>query len=447
MLEKLTTHDVQDVSALFSLADKCARAAEGRAWHSSAAPGSKEASKPNAGTSTQGVGGRGKKKKKKAGGSQSLARAPTMAAVAAAANGGRSGQRGDKHPRQPSNSDEGGAKCPVHNSTRHTASECWEIKKLAEQFRKKMQQQSRQDGAPSRQREGKQKMGKREEEEMEFQDAKRALKAVYGNSDSESSGNERCKTLHVMFGGSWDITSQRVVKTLRREIAAVAPTPKAVPHLKWMETPIGFDASDCPKSMAGAGQLLLLVSPTIANIKLYHVLIDGGAALNLISLAAFKKLQIPVGKLQPSRPFSSVGLVSVMPRGCISLPVTFRTAENFRTESILFDIAEVSLPFNAILGRPTLYRFMAVAHYGYLVLKMPTPDGVLRIRGDLDAGACALEKLQALAVAREAVAEPRDQSTAPPGSCQRVSTSAPRVQLSAGEDVPMKTIQIGADAA
>jgi hypothetical protein len=249
-----------------------------------------------------------------------------------------------------------------------------------------------------------------------------------------------------MFEGSWDITSRRVVKTLRREIAAAAPTPKAASHLKWMETLIGFDAFDCPKSMAGAGQLPLLVSPTIANIKLYHVLIDGGAALNLISLAAFKKLQILMGKLQPSRPFSGVGPVSVMSRGCISLPVTFRAAENFRTESILFDVAEVSLPFNAILGRPALYRFMAVAHYGYLVLKMPTPDGVLRIRGDRDAGACALEKLQALAVAREAVVEPRDQRTAPPGSRQRVSTSAPRVQLSAGEDVPTKTIQIGADA-
>jgi hypothetical protein len=214
-----------------------------------------------------------------------------------------------------------------------------------------------------------------------------------------------------------------------------------------METPIGFDASDCPKSMAGAGQLPLLVSPTIANIKLYHVLIDGGASLNLISLVAFKKLQILMGKLQPSRPFSGVGPVSVMPRGCISRPVTFRTPENFRTKSILFDVAEVSLAFNAILGRPALYRFMAVAHYGYLVLKMPSPGGVLRIRGDRDAGACALEKLQALASVREAVAEPRDQSTASSGSRQRVSTPAPYVQLSTGEDVLMKTIQIGADAA
>jgi hypothetical protein len=56
----------------------------------------------------------------------------------------------------------------------------------------------------------------------------------------------------------------------------------------WMEMPISFNGSDCPKSMVGAGQLPLIISPTIANIKMYHVLIDGGAALNLISLAAIK---------------------------------------------------------------------------------------------------------------------------------------------------------------
>jgi hypothetical protein len=34
MLEKLATHDVETVTMLFALADKCARAAEDRAWHS-----------------------------------------------------------------------------------------------------------------------------------------------------------------------------------------------------------------------------------------------------------------------------------------------------------------------------------------------------------------------------------------------------------------------------
>jgi hypothetical protein len=34
MLEKLATHEVETVTTLFALVDKCARAAEGRAWHS-----------------------------------------------------------------------------------------------------------------------------------------------------------------------------------------------------------------------------------------------------------------------------------------------------------------------------------------------------------------------------------------------------------------------------
>jgi hypothetical protein len=288
MLEKLT-HDVQDVSTLFSLADKCAKATEGHAWHSPAAQAAKGERKPSAEAQTQGSGNNNNNNNnKKAGSNKPLAGVPT--AAVAVAGGGRGGPRGDKRPCQPSNSDDDSTKCPVYNSTRQTVSECQEIKKLTEQFREKMQQ--RQDGAPSHQREGKQKVDSQEEKnvEMEFQDAKRALKAVYGHSDSESSDNEHCKTLHVMFKGSWAITSRRVFKTLRREIAVAAPAPKAAPHRKWVETPIGFDASDCPKSMTGAGQLSLLVSPTISNIKLYHVLIDGGVALNLISLVAFKKL-------------------------------------------------------------------------------------------------------------------------------------------------------------
>jgi hypothetical protein len=99
--------------------------------------------------------------------------------------------------------------------------------------------------------------------------------------------------------------------------------------------------------------------------------------------------------------------VLVMSCGCISLPVKFGMTENFRTESVLFDVVEVSLPFNAILCRSALYQFMAVANYENLVLKMPSSNGVPEILGDCDTGACALEKLQALAVARVAATEPR----------------------------------------
>jgi hypothetical protein len=96
MLEKLATHDIQDVSALFSLANKCARAAEGRAWHSPAAQVAKgESTMPSVRGQPpgggNGNGGNKKKKKKKAGGNQPLAGAPTTAA--ATADGGHGGKR------------------------------------------------------------------------------------------------------------------------------------------------------------------------------------------------------------------------------------------------------------------------------------------------------------------------------------------------------------------
>jgi hypothetical protein len=62
------------------------------------------------------------------------------------------------------------------------------------------------------------------------------------------------------------------------------------PHHKWMETSIGFDTSGCPQEHGGSRPSFTGHSLTIANVKLYHVLIGGGAALNLISLAAFQKL-------------------------------------------------------------------------------------------------------------------------------------------------------------
>jgi hypothetical protein len=43
----------------------------------------------------------------------------------------------------------------------------------------------------------------------------RRMEWGYYYFDSKSSDNERRKTLYVMLGGSWDITSCRIVKNLR----------------------------------------------------------------------------------------------------------------------------------------------------------------------------------------------------------------------------------------
>ena len=123
-----------------------------------------------------------------------------------------------------------------------------------------------------------------------------------------------------MYVRSWELVSRWDVKTLRREVLSAKPgVPKAAPHHRWRNTTISFRPSDCPENMAGAGVLPLVTAPVIANIRLYHMLIDGGAGLNVISYTTFKQLQIPESKLTPSRPFSEVGPHLVFPLGSITL--------------------------------------------------------------------------------------------------------------------------------
>jgi hypothetical protein len=121
----------------------------------------------------------------------------------------------------------------------------------------------------------------------------------------------------------------------------------------------------------------------------------------------------------------------------------FGTEENFRTENVQFDVTEVNLPFNAIIGRPALYRFMVVAHYGYLVLKMPSPAGVLTVQGDRTAAVAVVEKLHALAAGLAPAASA--ERSEPSSSRARAPAKAPKVHPSDTDDVPVKTIQVGAE--
>jgi hypothetical protein len=52
-------------------------------------------------------------------------------------------------------------------------------------------------------------------------------------------------------------------------------------------------------------------------------------------------------------------------------------------EYIRFEVADFKSSYHAILGRPTLAKFMVVPHYNYLLPKMPGKTSVLTFCGDL----------------------------------------------------------------
>jgi hypothetical protein len=75
---------------------------------------------------------------------------------------------------------------------------------------------------------------------------------------------------------------------------------------------------------------------------------------------------------------------AAIPLGSMVLLVTFvETRENYRTEYIKFEVADFETSYHAILGRLAIAKFMAVPHYTYLVLKMPSPARVFSLQGDL----------------------------------------------------------------
>jgi hypothetical protein len=219
MLEKLATHDVETVTMLFALADKCARVAEGRAWHSA----------PQTGVSQMGSSGAitqdGKEKKKKnCGHERPLSAAP----VVAAATGGRNER--NKRPR-PQGGNSGS--CPVHPNSRHSASECREIIKLTKCVSERREQTSK-DGSPPRRRPSKERVDDGEvvagEWDLGYQSPEQVLKDILTGDSDSGDDTDRRKKLYVMYDGSWELTSRRNVKSLCREVLSATPGSQRRPH-------------------------------------------------------------------------------------------------------------------------------------------------------------------------------------------------------------------------
>jgi hypothetical protein len=107
------------------------------------------------------------------------------------------------------------------------------------------------------------------ERELEYQSPEGDLKDVFTEDSDSGDDSDRRKKLYVMYGGSWELTSRRNVKSLCCEVLSATPgVPKATPHQRWRSTTISFRASDCPDNMAGAGILPLITalsSPTCGS--------------------------------------------------------------------------------------------------------------------------------------------------------------------------------------
>jgi hypothetical protein len=125
----------------------------------------------------------------------------------------------------------------------------------------------------------------------------------------------------------------------------------------------------------------------VAGSRLNKVLIDGGSGLNVLFTKTLKKMKLDITHMLTKSTSPFYGIVpgnAAIPLGSVVLPVSFgESRDNYRTEYVKFEVTDFETSYHAILGRPAIAKFMAVPHYTYLVLKMPSPAGVLSLQGDL----------------------------------------------------------------
>jgi hypothetical protein len=117
-----------------------------------------------------------------------------------------------------------------------------------------------------------------------------------------------------------------------------------------------------------------------------------------------------VDQLRPSTtPFHGVRPGKrVQPLGQFDLPVWFGTPDNFRKETLTFEVVGFRGAYHAILGRPCYAKFMAVPNYTYLKMKMPGPNSVITVGSSIehtfDCNVECVEHAEALALDEALVA-------------------------------------------
>jgi hypothetical protein len=138
--------------------------------------------------------------------------------------------------------------------------------------------------------------------------------------------------------------------------------------------------------MPNPGQYPLVVDPVIGNARFSKVVMGGGNSLNILYAHTLRLLGIGLDQLWPSTtPFHGVAPGKrVQPLGQIDLPVWFGTPDNFRKETLTFEVVGFRGAYHAILGWPCYAKFMAVPNYTYLKMKMPGLKGVITVGSSIE---------------------------------------------------------------
>nr|XP_051197464.1 uncharacterized protein LOC127310874 [Lolium perenne] len=187
-------------------------------------------------------------------------------------------------------------------------------------------------------------------------------------------------SLHTFTG----VDDRHDKKVLVRAVAVNAVVADVSRWLNWSEQSITWSRDDHAPRIEYSGRVALIIKPKVADYWISKTLMDGGSSINIMYYDTYQRLQLPDSRLERTT-VTFHGIIpgrKAVPIGKVTLPVTFGMPTNYRTERIYFEVVNFRTPYHCVLGCQAFAKFMAAPHYGYNMMKMPGPHGVITVRGD-----------------------------------------------------------------
>jgi hypothetical protein len=196
------------------------------------------------------------------------------------------------------------------------------------------------------------------------------------------------KTAHFIFGRKVFLESKRECKLLKWAYLNVVNTDDLIfdPRLPaWSHHEISFSRVDRWAAISEPGRFPLVLDPCINSVRFERVLMDSGSSIDILFRSSLYVLKLTQADLKPydAQFWGVLPGQSSIPLGQITLHVQFGNPNHFHTDYVNFVATDFEGTYHIIRGRPMLTKFMVVPHYSYLVLKMPTEQDVLTLRGNV----------------------------------------------------------------
>ncbi|XP_073131620.1 uncharacterized protein [Henckelia pumila] len=197
--------------------------------------------------------------------------------------------------------------------------------------------------------------------------------------------------INMIFGGPTNGDSNRARKTSSKNLINME-----VDNQIFHTGPtLSFGPEDL-KGVSTNHNDALVIRAMVANYDVARIFVDSGSSVNVLFQEAINQMDLGQYKMEPiiTSLFGFTGH-AIRPVGLVHLPLTLGKSNSCKTRIVSFIIVDAPYAYNAILGRPAMTTFMAVASALHQKIKFPVGNEVVEVQGDqVIARKCYVEEVR-----------------------------------------------------